>query len=213
MNAPILCTLRRSAGIRNEPQIFEDDDARGESPPVRAPSALPPPGQLSLSLELHRRLGHGRAGEVYEVSIDLNGSSPELATLAVPPLVAKVSRPGCPTRIQHEAYYYEEMESLQGVIIPRCYGLFTSDIPAGSSLSESAKKPSDEPSYGDNPRDSNLNDTNDGSIDSRNQRARSMKSCPDGPTPISILLLERLGDRLPVGGELPADIEYVTVHA
>lgn len=102
--------------------------------PTRLPSALPPPGHLTLQLHIGDRLGRGRTSGVYDASIDLQNSSPELAELAVPPLVVKVSRPGRERALDNEAFFYEEMESLQGIVIPRYYGFFKGELPPGYTL-------------------------------------------------------------------------------
>jgi hypothetical protein len=65
--------------------------------------------------------------------------------------------------LRHEAAMYDEMESLHGISIPRAYGLFSADIPAGTVVP--------------------------GVTSGR----------------ISILLLERQGDLLPLGDKLPEE--------
>lgn len=172
---------------------------------------LPPPGHLSLHLHIHDKIGRGRAGGVYGVTIDFDKSSPEIATLAIPPLVAKISRPGQHTRVQHEAYYYEEMECIQGVVIPRCYGFFTGDVPVDFSLVPPIENSSRDSTRDDAaPNEGTSNDERDQRSDESSPRdQRSYEPSPGGRIPVSMLLLERLGDRLPVGKKLPDDIKYV----
>lgn len=206
------CVLRRLKGTCNEPVILDHISVRDKVPPPRPPSMLPTPGHLSLHLQIHDKIGRGRAGGVYSVTIDFEKSSPEIATLAIPPLVAKISRPGQHTRLEHEAYYYEEMECIQGVVIPRCYGFFTGDIPADVSLFPPIEESSNDSSVGGAASDESASHDK---CDQRsykpspgdNQRPYEPSSC--GRIPVSMLLLERLGDRLPIGKKLPDDIKYV----
>ena len=80
----------------------------------------------------------------------------------LPELVVKIAEPGHEENLKKEAAMYDELESLQGVSIPRAYGLFSVD------LDPKVKIPSLSP-------------------DTRR---------------LSILLLERMGDSLPLGGQL-----------
>ncbi|CAL1713708.1 unnamed protein product [Somion occarium] len=128
--------------IRSEPDIVSDyidsdsdeDDFKetiGPEPPARLPSKLPPPGKLHASLRLTRRIASGRAGIVFEAELDEDASSPKLTTASLPRLIVKVCRPTTYYRVSREAFYYEEMESLQGRVIPRYYGLFQTTLEPG----------------------------------------------------------------------------------
>ncbi|KAJ3535022.1 hypothetical protein NM688_g7036 [Phlebia brevispora] len=209
---PVLCTFRRSQGSENEPLIFDYYLTRGKEPPARPPSSLPPPGHLSLRLYLGPRLGYGRAGGLF------------------PPLVAKISRPKMEKELEHEAFYYDEMETIQGIVIPRCYGFFTGVLPSGCLLPGESDPARDVHSYRVS-SDSDESTSSTHASDSELKKATPSESPDwdlpgaavmnsedpehaqyaydpsDEPRAVSILLLEQLGDRLPIGEELPVDIE------
>ena len=91
-----------------------------------------PPGKLTLRLSLGEKIGAGACGFVYEATdVSLSGS-PRCPKSALPPLVVKISRNGRAAGIEHEAFYYEEMECIQGVVVPRYYGFFQADVPEGA---------------------------------------------------------------------------------
>lgn len=144
-----------------------------------------PRGNLHLRLALDQRLSYGRCGVAYSVNVCASQSSQEVLALSIPPLVAKISRPGRNEDLEHEVYNYDELESLQGIVVPRCYGLFSGTVPKGSSLI---------PEVDDEITDSKPFDQNG---------SREPKRITGA---ISILLVERLGEHLPVGEPLPGRI-------
>ena len=83
---------------------------------------------MKLSLRLGKKLGHGAAGRVYEVIVQHDDSSPELRGMAMPNLVVKLSRRDKAKAVEREACNYEELEILQGCVVPRCYGLYSTEI-------------------------------------------------------------------------------------
>ncbi|EIM81047.1 uncharacterized protein STEHIDRAFT_172094 [Stereum hirsutum FP-91666 SS1] len=101
-------------------------------PIPRPPSTLPPPGHSTLSFSLGRSLGAGRSGIVFEV-LDpcLRDSDSDAPSVPLPPLVAKIGRQDRCQSIVREGWFYEEMECLQGVAIPRCYGCFELKLSKG----------------------------------------------------------------------------------
>ncbi|KAJ4496841.1 hypothetical protein C8R41DRAFT_980080 [Lentinula lateritia] len=101
-----------------------------EEAPIRPPSALPPPGDLTLETNLSTFLGSGRTGIVYSLENAVLSDS----THFLPELVFKFARLHRCADLYREAWFYEEMECLQGVAIPRCYGLFEAEIPPGWML-------------------------------------------------------------------------------
>lgn len=52
----------------------------------------------------------------------------------LPELVIKVADPDRLEDLAHEASMYDEMESLQGVAIPRCYGWFEGTLKPSQRL-------------------------------------------------------------------------------
>ena len=108
--------------------------ARVGGPPTRPPSKLPPPGDHCLHASLQPdRLGHGRVGSVYSITIDGPGA------YSLPPLVIKVAARHRSEMLAREAWFYEEMEYIQGSSIARCYGLFTAEIDSSSEVMDWAE--------------------------------------------------------------------------
>ncbi|KAJ3558714.1 hypothetical protein NM688_g754 [Phlebia brevispora] len=185
--------FERMEGIENPPTIH--DDSPLAEPPARLPSKLPPPGNLHLRVMLGKRISHGRVGVVYEATVSSEESSPELASYVHPPLVAKISRHKHCEDLEHEVYYYEELESLQGVVLPRCYGLFQTRIRHGLSVippDSDSEEPAGKGSC-------NLEDTDGEFVPAVAEPAPKTISGI-----VSVILLERLGGHLPVGKPLPA---------
>jgi hypothetical protein len=71
---------------------------------------------MCLELRLGQQMGSGRTGFVYEVTHEMGP--------AVPPLVVKITVGDRVRSLLHEAAVYEEMESLQGLVVAHCYGYF-----------------------------------------------------------------------------------------
>ncbi|KAF7795798.1 hypothetical protein EIP86_006965 [Pleurotus ostreatoroseus] len=174
----------------------------GQPVPERPPSTLPPPGNLAIRLELGSRIGHGRTSDVYEVAIDVSNSSSELASLTFPPMVLKLSRSGRNKAMENEAYFYEEMELLQGIVIPRYYGFFKGEIPPDCVLAGESTA-------------SGLEYETDCSHSVSGQGQAGNKQSFDGPRQVCILLIEKLGGTLPVGQRLPVelDIELLEMYS
>ncbi|EMD38721.1 hypothetical protein CERSUDRAFT_81531 [Gelatoporia subvermispora B] len=113
---------------------------RDDPPPARQRSstlALPSNGGWILDLKIEKCIGKGRTASVYSVqplSYRLLSANTPLAAIpainALPPLVLKVSKPGFDTvsEVVHEKRVYNELEILQGSVIPRCYGLFNGAV-------------------------------------------------------------------------------------
>ncbi|KAF8531477.1 hypothetical protein JB92DRAFT_2850428 [Gautieria morchelliformis] len=220
--------------------------------PVRPPSKLPPPGNLCLHVCLEpERLGYGRVGSVYPLRID------DTHQYALPSLVIKVAARRRSDDLAREAWFYEEMEDIQGVAIARCYGFFAAEIESNSEVldwpgsdadydeEEVDVRDEDNPSEDDDSSDDPWNPyalTDDSPDDlvmtettsswgifnkrieesekreklrqeRRDQRDRIIKSTRADPgsvrsgnekTFLSVLVLERLGDVMPIGVPLEA---------
>ena len=205
----------RAEGIPNRPIISGSRLVYGTTPPVRPPSKLPPPGNLTLSLRLGERIGSGRSGVVFDVSVDADHSSPEIASLAIPPLVAKISRHKHHLDLQHEAFYYDEMECIQGIVIPRFYGLFQGRLPAGASLFPPGEREEDAMQLqpdSDSESESEDTSTDDATEDDNDvvsyldpEIKGRLREIKEDVSIVSVLVLERLGGKLPIGEELPED--------
>ncbi|KAF8522500.1 hypothetical protein JB92DRAFT_2887122 [Gautieria morchelliformis] len=200
--------------------------------PVRPPSKLPPPGNLCLHVSLKpERLGYGRVGSVYPLRID------DTNQYALPALVIKVAARRRSDDLAREAWFYEEMEDIQGVAIARCYGFFTAEIEPNSELLDWAEADADcdeeevDVRGEDSPNSEDLvmeefswevvfkrEEERDKLRDKirqerRDKRARTIKPTRADPvsvrnrsdkTFLSVLVLERLGDVIPIGVPLEA---------
>lgn len=106
--------------------------------PPRSPSNLPPPGHSELSFSLGPIIGSGRTGIVYEVrNVSIDPIKDDVSTKTpgyLPPLVVKVAYRNRCLSLVREAWFYEEMECLQGASMARCYGCFELDLKRGWRL-------------------------------------------------------------------------------
>ncbi|CAL1706325.1 unnamed protein product [Somion occarium] len=224
--------LDRGQPRPNKPYLLDGgpDFNVGKRPPKRLPSKLPPAGNLHLHLSVGAKIGRGRVGRVYKATIDLTNSSPELSNMVLPPLVVKISRRHDAKRLAREAYYYEEMECLQGCAIPRYYGLYQTVIqPSMDFLPWVHDKVNRRPGCHGDCSDKDDSDTDsessecddDGDKDTEDEDSEdsevysSDEEEPPTPTLVSILILERIGGRLPLGKSLPPGIkeELETIYA
>ena len=159
----------------------------GDDRPVPLKPSLPSPGNLALSLSLGEKLGRGSSGLIYEAFVDEANSSSELAS-SLPPLVVKITYRGRSIRAAHEAYYYETLQPLQGVSIPRYYGRFTADVP-----------PSISPLRCNNVDGARTEETIDIRPGMRPYPFTDEEDTLDpSPNSVGILVLERLGGYLPM---------------
>ena len=160
-----------------------DSDSEDEKPAKKTAKPAPTPAAAPAANPLKRKAEESNSEE----------SSSELASYVHPPLVAKISRHKHCEDLEHEMYYYEELETLQGVVLPRCYGLFQTRVRHGLSVIP----PDSEELAGK------------GSRDSEDADGEFVPAVAE-PAPktisgiVSVILLERLGGHLPVGKPLPA---------
>ncbi|KII84864.1 hypothetical protein PLICRDRAFT_179194 [Plicaturopsis crispa FD-325 SS-3] len=175
----ISITLPRCTPPPVEPVIDVDFRPRQGGLPERRPSLLPAPGDLSVTLSVTDRIGVGRVGFVYGVSVEAS-SSPTGQSFSFPPLVVKISRQRYTQNMAREAWFYEEMECLQGSAIARCYGFFGTELgnDVRIGLWDKDEESDDEEEY--------------------SPGMEPVKKPLVGPYTLSILVLERLGGRLPL---------------
>ncbi|KAF8810319.1 hypothetical protein BYT27DRAFT_7231974 [Phlegmacium glaucopus] len=152
-----------------------------DGPPSRLPSTLPPNGSLQLTLSAETVIGDGRCGNVFSTSLsclaDLSAVSSEVLKPGLPylpELVIKVADSAHVEDLASEASMYDEMESLQGISIPRCYGWFEADLDPKQWTYFST------PLF----------------LENFGQKQPTMKR-------LSVLLLERVGQLLPLGQRIP----------
>lgn len=124
-------------------------------------------------------LGYGRSGSVFAVDVfsEAHGDLQKTDTGfgGLPELVLKISRGENPSSLAIEAAFYDEMESIQGIAIPRCYGLFEAecDIDWLADVDDAV-------------------DMSDSTASTETSNGTSTKK------PLFALLLERLGGKIPL---------------
>ena len=93
--------------------------------PANSPSR-PHPGdpQVKLHIKLGDLISQNTRHSVYNVDV-LEASPPQFR---IPPLVVKVAANGAEEHLAQEAGMYGHIEQLQGVVAPRCYGLFRAPL-------------------------------------------------------------------------------------
>jgi hypothetical protein len=173
---------------------------RKNGPPPRPPSALPEPGHLRLTLKLGETLGDGRCGVVWATE-NLSLVDPAGKTVStLPALVAKIALGRHCKHLVHEASVYEEMESIQGIAVPRCYGYFETSLSDGSDLSVRDEFNYDEGSANDD----DDNDDNSQSSEDSNTSAgddddsgQSSEASEFSSRVVGVLLIEYIPHHLP----------------
>lgn len=163
--------------------------------PGRPPSLLPPSPQLCLQATVGEFLGEGRSSVVFALD---NVNIPGLGSdVVVPPLVAKVSRPYRVSWVAREAWFYDEMECLQGSVVPRHFGYFERDM--GVALD---RMPGHGPyikAFQDHPPDEDASDDGEDLRDLHEPLHEMLAERLARRDILSITILERLGDMLPLG--------------
>ncbi|KAJ3509577.1 hypothetical protein NLJ89_g5146 [Agrocybe chaxingu] len=117
-------------------KIHEDEGfIREGGPPPRNASALPASGSIEMHLEATRLIGRGGSGCIYAVTpSDIRGPAGSEA-IHPPPLVIKIAQGSEDCKLlTSEASMYEELEWVQGAIVPHCYGLFMGELEEGLIL-------------------------------------------------------------------------------
>ncbi|RDB20631.1 hypothetical protein Hypma_012256 [Hypsizygus marmoreus] len=102
-------------------------------PPARAlvdlPS-LPPTTEVELEFTLDTFIDSGKSGVVYSTKF-ASLSSPAYSVM---PFVVKIAARKRNKNLFREAWFYDELQSLQGSTIPRCYGYFEAKLPEGCTF-------------------------------------------------------------------------------
>ncbi len=140
---------------------------------------LPPEGDVTLELRLGDVLGQNDRNIVYAVKV----TNADKIPCYVPPLVIKVARLFKGRNLSEEAGMYQDLVCLQGSIIPRCYGYFSATV----DQTQMTILPWDGP-------------------DCSYPRTFDPHVPPHPSAPLSVKLLERLGDPIPTGS-YPETIE------
>lgn len=188
--------------------LISPTSSQGHSPssilphtPPRPPSRLPSPGNATLRGSLGRYLGDGRTGLVYTLANPciFDPNTPSASSAALPPVILKFARPNRCADLNREAWFYEEMESLQGVALARCYGIFEADIPSSSQPDQCSVRL---PPNGWTMLDEE--ESPDKYLDAEpHPRLTELRETRDR---LSVLVLERLGSEIPVGKPISSEV-------
>ncbi|KAF9505045.1 hypothetical protein BS47DRAFT_580721 [Hydnum rufescens UP504] len=156
----------------------------------RPTSTLPEPGDLHAHLIFGEQKGWGRSSFVHEVNVLPTTTLPA----CLPPLVLKVARSKRRAEIAREAWFYDELECLQGVVLPRCYGWFEAELMEGQSFGPwmTATRRS--------------SDTESSNPEWRFKGSKQLKEMSESRNYVSVLLLEKVGSTLPMGVPLADDL-------
>lgn len=185
---------------------------RPDGAPQRRESQLPPPTQQHLEATLGKCLGSGLTSVVYALeNICIAHLEPNVV---IPPLVVKISRRHRVPWLAQEAWFYEEIECLQGSVAPYCYGLFEAEL--GDCLDSMH-----EPHYCIKTLDDHSVDDGRSSDTSSNYEAPPLTLRWQAAHPIlaeqetrhdivSVLILERVGGMLRICRPVPQEARYFT---
>ncbi|KAH9920376.1 uncharacterized protein B0H18DRAFT_597720 [Fomitopsis serialis] len=102
--------------------VSYESEPKDLSPPD-SPSILSPDSHLDLHLHVGEVLRDGESHTIYRVCHGVS-HEPSEAAYSFPPMVIKVSAELEGQHLAEEAAMYDYLHSLQGVVIPRCYGYF-----------------------------------------------------------------------------------------
>ncbi|KZV69920.1 hypothetical protein PENSPDRAFT_665431 [Peniophora sp. CONT] len=97
----------------------------GSELPRNARPELPEPQNRAIELRLDQELGRGKAGFVH--SVETVGDN-------LPSLCVKIAFPAQRAKLSTEAWYYDDLQLLQGSAIPLCYGYFEAELSRDSKL-------------------------------------------------------------------------------
>lgn len=133
--------------------VFDNAILNEEPRLVRPLVDLPPSLNLDLELSLSSHLGSGYSGLLYAVNAPLNVQGPDGRPVHIPPLACKFSIECRNKLFAREAWMYDEMQTIQGVVVLRCFGLFLADILSGMEIFPRARDDTEdrEEVYDDDP--------------------------------------------------------------
>ena len=208
-SSPVTVTLDRKILPRNlvTPMIETDIDPEishvyvsAEDIPARRPSSMPPSAQLQLHATIGNFLGDGQSSVVFALD---NVSVPGIGSdVVIPPLVAKISRPFRVGWAMREAWFYDEMECIQGSVVPYCFGYFERDV--GYSLQNGATdSKSFVTAFEDHPPNQDADAEEEMFHDLAPKMHPMLEERLNRRDILSVTILERLGDMLPWHQEVP----------
>lgn len=132
----------------------------------------------------------------------------------VPPLVVKISRRHRVPWLAREAWFYEEIECLQGSVAPYCYGLFEAEL--GDLLDSTHESHYCIKALEDHPVDDRRSSDTDSDCEAPPPTLRWQAAHPilaERETRhdiVSVLILERVGGMLQICRPVPQEARYFT---
>ena len=147
-------------------------------------------------------LNKGRTGLIYEtVATSTDGQGNAI----LPSLVVKIARCTKNKRIAREAWFYDEMQTLQGVVVPRCYGCFEAKIPDNCSFIPWTEDGLSSDTQQITVPDEEFFSTRQ--LGAFNENAHDLLTRLEDSRTITLLVLEKLGEPfLPVGVPIPDQV-------
>ncbi|KAH8103184.1 hypothetical protein DFH11DRAFT_318001 [Phellopilus nigrolimitatus] len=117
-----------------EPYCYEKPyQIRPDGPPPRlSGTRRAPSAPVEIEISADRLLGLGVDGLVFSVVI--HSHSEDASETPLPPLVIKLAAPNRNRWLAREAWFYDELATLQGSVVPQCYGWFAAVIPDGKCV-------------------------------------------------------------------------------
>lgn len=169
--------------------------------PKRRPSTLPPSPQLQLHATVGEYLGDGQSSVVPVYALEQVTICGLRSNIDIPQLVVKIARPHRVSWEMREAWFYDEMECLQGSIVPRQFGYFEHDM--GFSLDSTSSSGLYVKSFRDYPMSTGSSNDADWLRELEPEMHPMLEERLSRKDILSVTILERLGDMLPWGEEIP----------
>lgn len=113
----------------NVPIDFVHDMSSPAHREVRRLAELPDPALLHIQSDLGSFIAKGGSGIVYEINTPATVHDARGRKINIPPLVCKFAGRVRKKALGREAWVYDELQTIHGVTIPRCFGLFEATLP------------------------------------------------------------------------------------
>lgn len=162
----------------------------------------------TLQFDLGLRLGVGHSSLVYEIANPkLWSECGESLSVTLPPLVVKFAARKRNKYVAREAWFYDEMQTIQGIAIPWCYGWFEATLPEGKRFHPWEEDPEERKIWNEkDPLDESLFPAY--GLGCFNEAARPLLTKLGDESTVTLLILERLGGPyLPVSVPLSDEIQ------
>ena len=191
---PCECLHRRADGLA-PPRLEIPPDVQYPSP------------RLKLDMSLNRNIGSGTVYTTQNPSLSGHSESAGSSAHQVPPLAIKFALRNRNKNILREVWFYEELQSLQGSVLPRCYGYFQATIPPDCTciVWQAAEKDAYGMCKANEDDDESFEQI--GTFDPAHQTLVTKLVHSSGGATITLLLLDLLGEPyLPIGKPLSDNI-------